>query len=200
MSNNNDFGPIIALLEARYVEAQKNADKELAALNVVREATGLPPRAMGVETSKVDGAPVLTQIKRDTFYGKKLMTAVREYLEMRKIQGDGPATPREVLEALLAGGYPFETKSDDISLVGVRALLRKANNVFHKLPNTGTYGLLAWYPNAKPGRDDDESHAKGAKKRGRPRKGGGLKRHKPKTLARPESEDEDPEIDTAANE
>lgn len=184
MSNSNDFGPIIAILETRYVEAQKVADEKLSALNAVRQEAGLPLRQPGIESATGDSGTVLTQIKRDTFYGKKQMTAVREYLEMRRAQGDGPATPREILDALKAGGYLFETKSDDIALVGLRALLRKANNVFHKLPGTGSYGLLSWYPNAKPTRDpeDDEggstkrktpstkkSAAPAAKKRGRPR-------------------------------
>ncbi len=156
MSDDTEFSRVIALLETRYVEAQKLADEKLAALNAVRQEAGLPPRAVGTEGATCEGAPVLTQIKRDTFYGKKQMTAIREYLTMRRAQGDGPATPREVLDALKAGGYRFETKSDDIALVGVRALLRKANNVFHKLPGTGSYGLLEWYPNAKPGRDEDD--------------------------------------------
>lgn len=167
MSNTDEFSGIIARLEARYVEAQKIADDKLAALNVVRAEAGMSPRLPGIEPTSGEGSPVLTQIKRDTFYGKKQMTAIREYLTMRRAQGDGPATPREVLDALKAGGYQFETKSDDIALVGLRALLRKANNVFHKLPGTGAYGLKEWYPNAKPSREDSDAPAP---KRGRPRK------------------------------
>lgn len=83
MSDNDDFGPIIARLEARYLEAQKIADDKLAALNVVRQEAGLSPRSSSVEGSMAEGGPVLTQIKRDTFYGKKQMTAVREYLSLR---------------------------------------------------------------------------------------------------------------------
>lgn len=63
--------------------------------------------------------------------------------------GDGPASPREIFDVLKAGGFQFETKNDDVALVSLRATLRKNNRVFHRLP-TGTYGLLTWYPNAKP--------------------------------------------------
>lgn len=198
MSDNTDFGPIVALLEARYVEAQKLADEKLSALNVVREAAGLPPRALGTEASAGEGTPILTQIKRDTFYGKKQMTAIREYLTMRRAQGDGPATPREIIDALTAGGYRFEAKSEDIALVGLRALLRKANNVFHKLPGTGSYGLLEWYPNAKVGRDDEAPAPK--KSRGRPRKV--TKRRKPKSAPVKMIEEPEPEpvTETAADE
>jgi hypothetical protein len=171
MSENNELSSAIARLETVYIEALKNAEGKLAALNAVREVAGLPPRSPGIDASGADGGTVLTQIKRDTFYGKKQMTAIREYLTMRRAQGDGPATPREVLDALKAGGYLFETKSDDIALVTVRALMRKANNVFHRLPGGNTYGLLEWYPNAKPAKDDAHSSAP-KKKRGRPRKGG----------------------------
>jgi hypothetical protein len=167
---SNDFGPIIAILETRYVEAQKVADEKLAALNAVRQEAGLPFRQLGIDGATSDTGMVLTQIKRDTFYGKKQMTAVREYLEMRRAQGDGPATPREILDALKAGGYRFEAKSDDIALVSLRALLRKANTVFHRLPGTGAYGLSSWYPNAKPSRDDAEDEGGNAGRRSIPRK------------------------------
>lgn len=195
MSDSNEFSAIIARLEARYVEAQKLADDKLAALNVVRQEAGLPPRPSGIESVMGEGGPVLTQIKRDTFYGKKQMTAIREYLTMRRAQGDGPATPREILDALKAGGYRFEASSDEIAAVGLRALLRKANNVFHKLPGTGSYGLLEWYPNAKIGRDDDAPAPK--KGRGRPKKGG-LKRKIPRAKLDEEHEAE-AETDTATD-
>ena len=39
-----------------------------------------------------------------------MFSAMREYLEMRKRQGLGPAKPREFFEALKAGGYQFEAK------------------------------------------------------------------------------------------
>ena len=170
MSSTTDFGPVITILETRYVEAQKVADEKLAALNAVRQEAGLPLRQLGIDGAASDAGMVLTQIKRDTFYGKKQMTAVREYLEMRRAQGDGPATPREILDALKAGGYRFEAKTADIALVGLRALLRKANNVFHRLPGTGAYGLLSWYPNAKPSRDDTEDEGGNGVRRSIPRK------------------------------
>ena len=197
MSDANEFSAIIARLEARYIEAQKLADDKLAALNVVRQEAGLPPRPSGIEAVIGEGGPVLTQIKRDTFYGKKQMTAIREYLTMRRAQGDGPATPREIIDALKAGGYRFEAKSEDIALVGLRALLRKANNVFHKLPGTGSYGLLEWYPNAKPARDEEEAPVK-KKKLVLKKKGGTQIRRLPSPASKYNLGD-DAEADTAAD-
>ena len=67
---------------------------------------------------------------------------------MRKASNLGPATPRQIYEALVEGGYQFEAKSKDIAMVGLRSNLRKNSKTFHRLPN-GQYGLLSWYPNAK---------------------------------------------------
>lgn len=187
-SDDKQFGSVIAILEARYVEAQKAADEKLAALNVVRHEAGMTPRSPGVDPAG-DTNGSLTQIKRDSFYGMKQMSAIRLYMEMRRNQGDGPATPREVYDALKAGGYPFDTKSDDIALVGIRSLLRKANNVFHKLPGTGSYGLLSWYPTAKPGRQEGDRAAP-KRRRGRPRKVKRAAVEAPKQLEPPKQRDQ----------
>lgn len=157
---NSDLTSTLGVLEREYEEAERNANQLLATINYLRSKSGLPPfnrgggGAGGGEPSG-GGAPTLTHIKPDTFYGKKLQTAMREYLEMRRAQGLGPAKPREIYDAITAGGYQFEAGSPDVALVGLRALLRKRTQFFHKLPN-GTYGLTSWYPNA---RQPKPSHA-----------------------------------------
>jgi hypothetical protein len=106
------------------------------------------------------GPGTVGNIKADTFYGKTIGQAAREYLEMRKASGLGPATPREIYESLMQGGFQFETKVETNALVSLRNTMRKSSRIFHRLPN-GQYGLLTWYPNAKAQRpsddDDDES-------------------------------------------
>jgi hypothetical protein len=48
--------------------------------------------------------------------------------------------------------------------VGLRAVLRKATTVFHKLPGTGMYGLTSWYPDARAARaTDDDGDARPSK-------------------------------------
>lgn len=91
---------------------------------------------------------VPTRIRPDQFYGQPLASAVRTILEMRKQQNLGAATNKEIYEALVAGGYQFQTKSEDVSLASLRNSLSKNTTTFHKLPN-GRFGMLAWYPNAK---------------------------------------------------
>jgi hypothetical protein len=89
-----------------------------------------------------------TQIRSDQFYGQPLAGSVRTILEMRRAQNLGAATNREIYDSLMAGGYEFDTKSEDIAQKSLRNSLAKNTALFHKLPN-GQFGLLAWYPNVK---------------------------------------------------
>ena len=120
------------------------------ALNVLRAEAGLPPYAPSpgggggetVATGSLD-------IKSDAFFGKRQHTAIREYLQMRYDHNMGPATPREIYDALLKGGFRYEAKEERTALVGLRSLLRRRTNVFMKVGDTGAYGLASWYPDAK---------------------------------------------------
>jgi len=148
--SEHELMPAITLMERKVDEAERKANELLGALNVLRGEAGMPPRpggGGGGGGGDVAGV-VPTQIKPDTFLGKKQQTAIREFLEIRRAQGLGPAKPREIYDALHAGGYQFEAKTADIALVGLRALLRKRSETFYQL-NNGTYGLVAWYPDLK---------------------------------------------------
>lgn len=147
--SQHELMPAITLMERKVDEAERKVTELLGALNVLRAEAGMPPRSGGGgggQSGSVD--QIQTQIKADTFFGKKQQTAIRQYLEMRRAQGLGPAKPREIYDALAAGGYEFEAKSADIALVGIRALLRKRSETFVQLQN-GTYGLDSWYEERK---------------------------------------------------
>jgi len=143
----DEMGPAIAALERRLTEAERKVNELKSAINVLCAEAGMQPRYP--DGGGGGGTQAVTSIQSDTFYGQPQQKAVRTYLEMRKAQGQGPATPREIFDALKAGGFDFRAKNDEIAMVGLRALLRKRTEVFHKLPNTGSYGLMAWYPNAR---------------------------------------------------
>lgn len=148
-----EFSPAIAALERRLIDTERKATELRHAINVLCEEAGIPlkyPTGSGPSKDGELSSAAISQIKPDTFYGKKLTTAMREFLEMRRVQGNGPASPREIFEALKSGGYVFGTKNDHVAMVGLRAMLRKNTSVFHRLPNSGNYGLLSWYPNARP--------------------------------------------------
>ncbi|RZJ05534.1 MAG: hypothetical protein EON89_03465 [Brevundimonas sp.] len=144
---SSDLNPAISLLETKYRDGERSQAELRTMINYLRKEAGLDAMPEGAVTGD-QGAPGITEIRPDTFYGKKLQTAVREYLEMRKKQNMGPAKPREIYDAIVAGGFQFEAQTADIALVGLRALLRKRTQFFHKLPN-GTYGMTSWYPHAK---------------------------------------------------
>jgi hypothetical protein len=92
---------------------------------------------------------VPTRIRPDQFYGQPLASAVRTILDMRKQQNLGAATNNEIYDSLMAGGFQFQTKTEDVARASLRNSLSKNTTTFHKLPN-GRFGLLSWYPNAKP--------------------------------------------------
>jgi hypothetical protein len=150
----SELDPAIATFERRREEALAVvADCERTVNTLCREA-GYPPRYTEATTSTK-----VTQISDDTFYGQKQTPAMRMYLDMRKAQGLGPATAREIYEAIKSGGYVFEAKDAETALVGMRALLRTQPNVFHRLPQ-GTWGLTAWYPDAKKPKEEPKPKKK----------------------------------------
>ena len=98
---------------------------------------------------KEDGASEIGRIASDHWYGQPLQTAIKDYLGMRRAQGDGPATVSEIHEALEAGGYNFEAKNADYAKRGLRSSLTKNPGTFHRLPDGKKFGLTEWYPNVK---------------------------------------------------
>lgn len=102
------------------------------------------------DVDKKTATAQLGNIQPDQYYGQPLASAIRAILEMRRANGRGPATVREIYDTLCEGGFKFEAK-DENALRGLRQSLTKNSVTFHKLPN-GSYGLLEWYPNAKPAR------------------------------------------------
>lgn len=153
----NPYQPAITALEQDYEEGERKQAALLGTINTLREKAGMPPRQRATGPAAA-GASSISEIRSDTFYGKKMQTAAREYLEMRKAKDLGPATPREIFDALKEGGYQFGASSDDVAIIGLRAMLRKRTQFFHKLPN-GVYGLTAWYPHAKPAKPSDDDDA-----------------------------------------
>jgi hypothetical protein len=143
---DNAFAPAIAALQAELADLDRKSCELKSTINVLCKHAGQPELYANIKSET--GTATVAGIKADTFYGKVIATAAREYLEMRKASNLGPATPREIYEALVEGGYQFEAKSKDIAMVGLRSNLRKNSKTFHRLPN-GQYGMLSWYPNAK---------------------------------------------------
>ena len=165
---DNPFDGAITNLIMKIDERLKEIAEEKRMVNKLCSHAGIPPRYPDVESESAVGSLVFA---RDQFHAKPLATAVREYLERRGTSdkgGLGAATVNEIFEALSAGGYKPETDDDANAKRGLRIALSKNSQTFYRVPG-GAYGLLAWYPNAKPQTDDTEpAHAK--PRRGRPPK------------------------------
>ena len=168
------FQPAIDALEKDLADLERQANGLLQSINLLREKAGLPPRPGGwVPTGGQPGAAAAgtgsVKLHSDSFIGKKLGSAVREYLEMRKRSGvDAPATSREIFDSLKEGGFSSGAKDDATALVVLRTMLRKNTAMFAKLPN-GKYGLRSWYPHlkvVKAGADDEEDGGNGEAKAG----------------------------------
>lgn len=135
---------VISGLAAEITADEAALRKKKETVNTLCGAVGRPP-AYAIESTST---ALPTQIRSDQFYGQPLAGSVRTILEMRRAQNLGAATNREIYDSLMAGGYEFDTKSEDIAQKSLRNSLAKNTALFHKLPN-GQFGLLSWYPNVK---------------------------------------------------
>ena len=138
----------IADLEKKVAEHEADALRLKTTINELCSMAGLQPR-YAASALQTNGARSYV-IRSDQFHGRPTATCVREYLEMRKRADLGPASLNEIFDALLEGGYEFNTKSDQVSRVSLNNQISK-NPIFYRLPNK-QWGLLEWYPKARPQR------------------------------------------------
>jgi hypothetical protein len=96
----------------------------------------------------------------------------------------------EIFEALVAGGYKAETEEEANAKRGLRIALTKNSQTFYRVPS-GAYGLLEWYPNAKP-QTVEEEPPRAKPRRGRPPKKQ-IRRGRPPAAAKEPKKAEEPE-------
>lgn len=154
------FRAAIDELEKDIAALERKRNGLVDAVNVLRDKAGLPPHEpTGLDGDSGGGSPstgsATSTLSSDQFYGRRMGAAAREYLEMRKASGEGPAKPRAIYEALKSGGYEFRGKDETNQMVVLRTTLRKSP-MFHKLPN-GLWGLTAWYPGVKAAKGTDQA-------------------------------------------
>jgi len=145
----------IADLQQKLREQEEEAIKTKQLINLLCEHAGRQAIYAG---SELDSNSNNVSISCDEFYGQPLAAAMRSILEKRKLTGNGPASPRELYDSLLEGGYLFDTDIVENRLTGVRVSLRKSSRVFHRLPDGKRYGLLDWYPKAKKQSNKNEAN------------------------------------------
>lgn len=141
-----DIQVIIADLQKKLGEQEKEVIRTKELINDLLSHYGIPTIYKDAELSPSSGA---IRFASDEFYGQPLAGSMRKILQHRKAAQLGPATPREIYEKLVAGGYAFESDNEQNRLIGIRVSLRKSSAIFHRLPDGKRYGLLDWYPKAK---------------------------------------------------
>jgi hypothetical protein len=135
-----DLQDELAKQESAVIETKK-------LINMLCGRAGIAPM---YADAQLQPSGVALSIRSDQFYGQPLAGAIRTILEMRKSQGRGPATVNELYDALLEGGFKFDTKDEANAKRGLRISVTKNTQTFHRLPGpTGRIGLLEWYPRAK---------------------------------------------------
>ena len=123
-------------------------------------------------SGETETGQIITDLKGHEYYMKPLATVITNILERRGQRG-GPATVKEIYEQMLAGGYLFETKVAENAMRNIRISMAKNTATFHKLPNSGKFGLVKWFPELKEKRQTASETIKQTtqpKRRGRPKK------------------------------
>jgi hypothetical protein len=118
-------------------------------INGMRKLIGEPPMFPDADVAP---SGQVGSFRSDQFYGQPLSTVVRQILEARKDANLGSAAVNELYQAMLAGGYKFETANEENAKRVLRISLTKNSSIFHRLPN-GEYGLRSWYPTVKDGKE-----------------------------------------------
>lgn len=139
------------LIEAIEVLKQK-VEQQAKALNDAKKAVNQFCVLIGEQpVYEISGEPeigqIATNLKGHEYYMKGLATVIGDILERRGVN-NGPMTIKEIYEQMKAGGYKFETKSDDNAMRNIRISMTKNSVTFHKLPN-GKFGLVKWFPELK---------------------------------------------------
>ena len=169
---DGSFEPVLNRIVRSVDEMETGLLQKKRLANELCREYGRPPRYPDAEAPK---ASSISSLGRDVFYGRPLATVIKEFLEMRGPSnrgGLGAATVNEIYDALISGGFKFETKDENNAKRGLRIALAKNTAAFHKV-GTGSgsdaYGLSEWYPSVRvrvsmraASDDADSTHASDA--------------------------------------
>ncbi len=145
MAQEKAFDPAINALKSDIDKLQQQINEKKKMVNQLCAYAQREPMYADISDDSYES---VGRIRPDQFFGRPQATVIAEYLQMRKRSNLGAAKVREIYDALIEGGYQFNTKKEDIALVSLRNALSKNTAKFVKLPN-GTYGLVEWYDKNK---------------------------------------------------
>src|SRR5205809_986307 len=109
--------------DERAIAEKKRAANELCRL------LGQLPVYPNVDTSHLGVATL-----PDEYYGRQMPEVIRTVLEKRKRANLGAATVAEIYQAMVDGGFHFQTENPNYRKRGVYSVLADART-FHRLPD-----------------------------------------------------------------
>jgi hypothetical protein len=158
-SSMESLKPAIAELEQRLQAQLRDVAETKRSINLLLKISGERPRYADIDAAS--GASL--SVRPDEYYGQPLSSVVAGILARNKVAGGSAMTVNEIFDAMIRGGYLFDTKNDENSKRILRISLTKNSAKFHKVPG-GSWGLREWYPNVKAERvpmdDDGETNGK----------------------------------------
>ncbi|WP_270935426.1 hypothetical protein [Falsiroseomonas oryzae] len=131
--------------------AEAEAAKAKRLVNQICELLGREPMYAEAAIEEAAGmARPTVQFRPDEFVGMPFASAVRRVLTARKsaMPDNAPASSDEILEALVTGGFEFDTKDDVERKRGLRVSLSKNTPTFRRIGDQDRWGLVEWYNGA----------------------------------------------------
>src|SRR3989442_1550677 len=130
---NEALKTAIEVMTSKLEQAMREVADLKRAINTMARAAGEAPPYEDAEPESAK-AVAKGQTRPDRFYGKPPTPAARAYLE----ELNEPARAEDILKALEAGGFDFETqgwKGEKFRLKNLAISLSKNTAIFTRLPN-----------------------------------------------------------------
>lgn len=151
----SDKHPIEATLDI-FLEQVRELERQMAekkrTVNELCQVLGRPPLFEAV------GAAAGFSTRADEYYGRPASEVIKAILEKRQQASLGAASVAEIYDAMIAGGYVFQTANELYAKRGIYSIL-SSDPTFHRLPN-GRIGLASWYPAVKAKAAQEERKTK----------------------------------------
>lgn len=135
----------IQMVQQQVQDIERQLVDKKKMVNSLCSLVGKPPL---YPDSSLQTSGGLRPLRPDEYYEKGLASAMRMVLDRREAANVGPASVSEIYEALVEGGYKFDTKNEANAKRNLYSALAKNSVTFHRLPN-GSWGLMTWYPNVR---------------------------------------------------
>ena len=143
MSSEEHVEKTLELILIQIQDLERQAAEKKKTANDLSRILQRPVIFQSVDTSASSAAALPGE-----YYGRQMPEVIQAILEKRKLANLGSASVAEIYNAMIKGGYYFQTKNPDYAKRGIYGVLAGADGPFHRLPD-GRYGLKQWYPAAK---------------------------------------------------